>query len=98
MFALINMGEERIVPVVPELSSCNHLSVVRGHHVYKEFWVPVVGEELQVLREERNEHDRTAVSVQKSDLIVGHLPRDMARVVYYFLQREGTTGTCIIIG
>ena len=42
VFALINMGKERIVPVVPELSSCNHLSVVRGHHVYKEFWVPVV--------------------------------------------------------
>ena len=37
VFALINMGEERIVPVVPELSSCNHLSVVRGHHVTKNF-------------------------------------------------------------
>ena len=43
------MGEERIVPVVPELSSCDHLNVVHGHHVYKELWIPVVGEELQVL-------------------------------------------------
>ena len=47
------MDEERIVPLVPELSSCNHLSV-HGHHVYKEFWVSVVGEEeLQVLWEEK---------------------------------------------
>ncbi|KAL5497423.1 hypothetical protein EMCRGX_G013892 [Ephydatia muelleri] len=56
VFALINMGEERIVPVVPELSSCNHLSVVRGHHVYKEFWVPVVANEVKKIN--RN-HNRT---------------------------------------
>ena len=89
---------ERIVPVVPQLSSCDHLCVVRGHHVYNESWVPVVGEELQVLREGRNERNRTAVSVEKSGLIVSHYPREMARVVCYYLQREGTAGTCIIIG
>ena len=33
-------------------------SVVRGHHIYKEVWSPVVGELLPVLQESINVHDR----------------------------------------
>ena len=32
-------------------------SVVRGHHVYKTVWTPVIGGELNLEREESNEHD-----------------------------------------
>ena len=36
-------------------------SVVRGHHVYKLTWTPVVGQELQVAPEPRNIKDGKAV-------------------------------------
>ena len=39
-------------------------SVVRGHHIYKSIWTPVLGEELSVEPENGNEHDRYAVSVK----------------------------------
>jgi len=38
-------------------------SVVRGHHVYKEVWTPVIGEELTVKKEKDNGYDRYAVSI-----------------------------------
>ena len=33
-------------------------SVVRGHHIYKEVWRAVIGQELPVLSEPNNHHDR----------------------------------------
>ena len=33
-------------------------SVVRGHHVYKEVWTPVLGEELAVKKKENNGYNR----------------------------------------
>ena len=50
-------------------------SVVRGHHIYKTSWTPVIGEELPAEREENNEHDEHAVAVRKNGVIVGHVPR-----------------------
>ena len=32
-------------------------SVVHGHHMYKEVWKPVIGQELPVLSEPNNNHD-----------------------------------------
>ena len=37
-------------------------------------------------------------STQKEGQIVGHVPTEMARVVFYFLQRAGTGGACFIAG
>ena len=36
-------------------------SVIRGHHIYKSIWNPVIGEDLEVRREPENVHDRRAV-------------------------------------
>ncbi len=47
-------------------------SVVRGHHVYKRVWTPVVGEQLPVGVEEDNGNDPRAVAVRKSGIVVGH--------------------------
>ena len=52
-------------------------SVVRGHHIYKTVWTPVIGEELPVEREEDNQHDQHAVAVVKNGDIVGHIPRSI---------------------
>ena len=38
-------------------------SVVRGHHIYKELWSPVVGELLPVPQETINVHDWRSVAV-----------------------------------
>ena len=54
-------------------------SVVRGHHVYKRIWTPRVGEQLQLKHEEDNSNDVRAVAIAKDGIIVGHLPRELAR-------------------
>ncbi len=72
-------------------------SVVRGHHVYKRVWSPVMGEQLVLKCEEDNENDSRAVAVLKNDVVVGHMPRETARTVWFFLKRGGT-GKCEIIG
>ena len=49
-------------------------SIVCGHHIYKTVWTPRLGETLIVQREPGNIHDKYAVSVVKSEDIVGHAP------------------------
>ena len=45
---------------------------VRGFHVYKDVWRPVIGEELRCQREEDNPRDPYAVTVT-SVVISGHV-------------------------
>ena len=56
-----------------------------------------MGERLQVEVEEDNSNDARAVAVQKCGVVVGHLPRETARIVWYFLKRGGL-GWCEITG
>ena len=72
-------------------------SVVRGHHIYKASWTPSIGEELPVQREDGNQHDDHAVAVMKNGDIVGHVPRSLSRVSWFFLKRGGDI-TCRITG
>ena len=46
------------------------ISCVRGYHVYKDIWDPVVGETLNCEREDRNPQDPYDVDVKK----IGHVP------------------------
>ena len=57
-------------------------STVRGYHVYKSLWTPVIGKELRVQIED-NTFDNFAVAIWK-DVIVGHAPRELARICWYF--------------
>ena len=72
-------------------------SVIRGHHIYKSMWCPVLDEELILCEELNNLHDRNAVSIKKEDNVVGHVPRELARVVKKFL-RKGGKAICIVSG
>ena len=54
-----------------ELERC---SCIRGYHVYKNKWDPVVGEVLAYKRESTNAQDKYAVAAQKNGTIVGQLP------------------------
>ena len=64
-------------------------SVIRGHHVYKRIWTPVIGEVLDAERERNNSSDKHAVAVTRNGSIVGHVPREMSRIAAYFLTRGG---------
>ena len=64
-------------------------SVVRGHHIYKEIWTPAIGEVLHLREEDDNEHDEHAVAVVKASCVIGHVPRAMSRVCWFFLRRGG---------
>ena len=44
-------------------STLGLLSAVRGYHVYRRMWTPVVGESLTAAREFGNAHDRNAVAL-----------------------------------
>lgn len=72
-------------------------SVVRGHHVYKSVWTPVIGEELYLEPEESNEHDEYAVAVRKDGETIGHVPRSFSRISWYFLKHAGEI-RCVITG
>ena len=94
--------------------SYEFLSVVRGHHVYKDIWTPVIDEQLTVKKEDSNEHDRYALSVVRhgsdfsdetyseaeedaattgavsSEAIVGHVPREYSKLLWFFIHRGGS--------
>ena len=67
-------------------------SFIRGYHEYKEIWQPVIGESLILKTEPTNVKDRLAVSVQKDGQVVGHVPRNIAPLFYYFLDRDVNKG------
>ena len=73
------------------------VSSVRGHHVYKRIWTPVNGQLLQVQAEAGNPHDSHAVSTVHGDTVVGHMPRDISRTAFYFIQHGGRI-TCEVTG
>ena len=72
-------------------------SIIRGHHIYKSIWNPIIGEELEVYREPDNVHDRRAVCVKKSGAIVGHVPCEISRVLGKFIRHGGTV-SCRVSG
>ena len=70
-------------------------SVIRGHHIYKELWTPVIGESLDVQREPSNPYDCSAVSVLRDGTVVGHVPREVRRPFQSF---TGGSITCEVLG
>ena len=54
---------------------------------------------MQLDCEATNMHDRTAAAVKKPESnTVSYVLREIARKVFQFLRKEGTTGHCIITG
>ena len=72
-------------------------SVIRGHHIYKHIWQPLVGEMLTLEREEGNNHDKFAVSLLKNATVIGHVPEEFSRVFWHFLSHKGII-TCELTG
>ena len=72
-------------------------SVIRGHHIYKSIWNPIIGEDLEVCREPENVHDHRAVNIKKSRAIVGHVLREISRVLGRFISHGGNV-SCRVRG
>ena len=68
---------------------------LRGFHVHKEVWNPIVSEVLRCCHERKNPFDRYALAAMKrlprrlADCTIGHLPREISRVIRFFLLRGG---------
>ena len=61
-------------------------SVIRGHRVYQDIWTPFIGEVLHVEQETHNVQDRFTVAIVKDDITVGHVPREVSRLVWHFIE------------
>ena len=72
-------------------------SVIRGHHIYKVIWTPTLGVELQLMPEEDNIHDNHAVAVMKEGNVVGHMPRSLLPMSWFFIKRGGSI-SCEVTG
>ena len=72
-------------------------SVVRGHHIFKRIWTPVIGEVVTVAREAGNTEDRFADAVTKDDMVVGHVPHEFSKLCWHFLRHGGTIA-CEVTG
>jgi len=72
-------------------------SVVIGHQIYKTIWTPFIREILLVNREEDYPHNNHAVTVYFNDYIVGHLPRSISEVSWFFIMHGGRI-SCEISG
>ena len=79
-----------IMAATVELSSC-----VSGHHIYKDIWSPMVGEELGCTRHIK---DPYAVAVMRASTIVRHIPRRISADASLFLQKDGSSISCKVTG
>ena len=68
---------------------------VRGHHIYKDCWTPVIGEKLICKsdpREEAKTYDKHALGVYKfvdgESILVGHVPIELSRLLSFFLTTD----------
>ena len=64
-------------------------SAVCGYHVYQDEWKPSIGGKLVAKQEFKKLMDKHAEKVLKGNEVVGHLPCDFSRTVWYFLARSG---------
>ena len=63
-------------------------SSVRGHHVCKDVWSPVIGDEFLFQVGEHNTFDEFAVAVMKNSDEVGHVPRKILNICWFFPQKK----------
>ena len=73
-------------------------SFVRGYHAYQDIWDPFVGQMLLLKRQPDNSEDSHAVAVLNEDVIVGHMPYNLAPIVERFLRREVNKGFAEVTG
>ena len=72
---------------------------VRGCHAYINSWNPKVGDEnLELVLEEDNEHDDFAVAIKFEDRIVGHVPKNLSKIMNRFTKIPSCSLRCKLTG
>ena len=77
-------------------------SDVRGFHVYRPDWNPVLGEELTAEREPGNSEDPFAVRLKRGGETIGHVPREIhcktavTHYAFHTLARDRAISTVIV--
>ena len=65
---------------------------IRGHHVYKRNWIPVLNEKLNCKKDNREEalsYDKHSVGVfKKEETLVVDIPIELSRLIYYFMKEN----------
>ena len=82
------MASQVVSSTVADLEVLEICSYVRGYHAYMDIWTPIEGQTLLVRREPTNSEDNNAVGVFLEDVIVGHVPRNLAPRFSQFLRRD----------
>ena len=72
------MASQVVSSTVAELQVLEISSFIRGYHAYMDIWTPTQGQVLLVKREPTNSEDSNAVGVFQEDVIVGHVPYNLA--------------------
>ena len=78
------------------LHTIKYRSVIRGHHVYKANWTPVISETLFAKpnsREEALEYDKFSIGIFKKKEngereLSGHAPLELSGLLYHFLNSD----------
>ena len=70
---------------------------VHGHHVYYTSWTPYIGKVLLARRENDN-YNRFSVAIVKEQEVVGHIPRRISNIVFFFLGYDENIVSCEITG
>ena len=66
-------------------------AAIRGYHVFRKIWEPVIEEELKCTHEVGNEYNVFSIKTcQGSGKTVGHLPREISRATKFLLDRGAT--------
>ena len=66
-------------------------SVIQGHHVCTRLYglLSLVNTYVTLKIEDGNAHDEHTVAVIKDGSVVGHVPRSLSTISWYFLKRGG---------
>ena len=80
----------RELPVILTVEN-SHETQIKGHHVYKDIWLPELGEHLEVQCEPENVVDKYTVCLKTSNRkIIGHLKKEksgrFAKAIFYYLR------------
>ena len=92
----------RSLPVEFEMySKVDFETVIRGHHVYKSVWSPVMDQVLECKRDTRaeaQEHDSNAIGVylisNQKETLTGHVPIELSRLLKNFIEASAENKLC----
>ena len=91
----------RLSPIIFEMGyKIEFQTAIQGHHIYKDVWVPLIGQELICKadnREEATEYDKNTIGFFKPgdpETLVGHLPIELSCQSSQYEECDRATALC----